>query len=312
MGIKINISVIVPVYGCSSCLHELVERVSNTVQKLDKSFEIILVDDCGPDNSWETMQNISASNPMIKSIRLSRNFGQHYSIHAGLEQSIGDWVVVMDCDLQDKPEEIENLFKKSQEGFDIVLAQRLTRNDSFFKRMSSKLFYKVFGYLTDTEQDSSIANFGIYHRNVIDAILSMKDYIRYFPTMVQWVGFSKTKLEVKHQEREEGDSGYSFKALLNLAFNNIIAFSDKPLRLAVKFGIFIALLAGLLGGFYLYKYIIGDIQVLGFSSLIISIWFLSGVTISILGLIGMYIGKVFEKVKSRPLYIIDKKINFDE
>jgi len=310
--IRPNISVVVPVYMGEKFVVNLVNRIEKVMMKLGQTYEIILVNDSSPDNSEEVINSICQENENVKALMLSRNFGQHYAIHAGLEQSKGDWIVVMDCDLQDKPEEIERLFYKATEGFDIVLAQRLTRNDSYFKRLSSKLFYLVLGYLTDTEQDSSVANFGIYRRKIVDAILNMNDYIRYFPTMVQWVGFSKTKLPVEHQEREAGKSTYNLKKLLTLALDNIIGFSDKPLRLTVKFGIFISSIAGLIGCLYLYKYLTGEITVLGYASLIISIWFLSGVIIFILGITGIYIGKIFEKVKSRPLYIIDKKINFDE
>jgi dolichol-phosphate mannosyltransferase len=178
------------------------------------------------------------------------------------------------------------------------------------KRLSSRGFYRVFGYLTDTQQDPAIANFGIYHRKVIDAILSMKDHIRYFPTMSQWVGFAKGYVDVEHGARAEGESSYSWSALFKLALNNIIAFSDKPLRITIKLGLLIVLFSGLIGLYYLVQYFSGGIKVLGFASLIISIWFLSGIIIFILGVIGVYLGKVFERVKDRPVYIVDKTHNY--
>ena len=271
-----------------------------------------MVDDRSPDNSWSAVLVQTQENKHIKGIRLSRNFGQHYAITAGLEAANGHWIVVMDCDLQDKPEEILALYKKAMEGYEIVYAQRKTRKDSRRKKLSSRLFYGLFGYLTDTVQDSSIANFGIYHRKAIDAIIKMGDSIRYFPTMSQWVGFKKTKIAVEHGQRDAGESSYSWRKLIELAFNNIIAFSDKPMRLTVKLGVLVSLFSFLIGLIYIYKYFQGDIVVLGYSSLIISIWFLSGMIISILGIIGIYIGKIFERVKERPVYIIDEKINFEE
>ena len=176
--------------------------------------------------------------------------------------------------------------------------------------MSSILFYKVFSYLTETKQDATIGNFGIYHKKVIDAVLSMNDNLRYFPTMTQWVGFNKTKVEVDHAKRENGKSAYTFRSLLKLAFNNIISFSDKPLRLVMKFGFFMSLFSILIGFFYLFKYFSNAITEIGYTSIILSIWFLSGIIIMILGIVGIYVGKTFEKVKERPLFIIKDSLNF--
>lgn len=304
-----KISVVSPIYKGEKYLEELVIRVESELKKFADDYEIILVEDCGPDNSWDKIVKVCKENQKVKGIKLSRNFGQHYAITAGLEHSSGDWVVVMDCDLQDVPEEIGNLFDKTKEGFDIVFARRVERMDSFFKRQSSRVFYKTFGYLTDTNQDSTIANFGIYSNKVVEAILSMKDSIRYFPTMSQWVGFSKGYLDVKHAAREEDASSYSWKSLLNLAFNNIIAFSDKPLRLTVKLGVIISLLSFLLGIYTLIQHALGKVTEVGYTSLILSIWFLSGLIIIVLGIIGIYVGKTFDKVKDRPVYIVDKVLN---
>lgn len=307
-----KISVVSPVYKAETMLDELVSRISDSVGNLTEDFEIILVEDGGPDRSWEKIDSICKANPKVKGIKLSRNFGQHYAITAGLEAAAGEWIVVMDCDLQDRPEEIPLLFAETKKGYDLVFARRISRQDGLLKRFSSLLFYKVFGFLTDTRQDPSIANFGIYRNEAIRAILEMKDYIRYFPTMAQWVGFRKGYVDVSHASREDGKSSYSWGKLFSLAFNNILAFSDKPLRLTIQFGLLISLFSGVLGLVYLYKYIIGDIFVLGFASLIISIWFLSGAIIFILGVVGMYVGKTFEKVKGRPVYIIEKKINIEQ
>lgn len=307
----IEISVVSPIYRAELVLEELVSRLDKTFQELNVAFEIILVDDSSPDNSWEKIVELSKLNSKVKGIQLSRNFGQHYAITAGLQHAKGDWIVVMDCDLQDRPEEILSLYNKTQEGYDIVYARREIRQDNLIKKISSKLFYTVFGYLTNTKHDASIANFGIYHKKVIHAIRSMKDHIRYFPTMVQWVGFSSSYISIEHGKREIGESSYSWKSLLNLAFNNIVAFSDKPLRLCIRVGIIISLIAFLCGVYFLYKYFTGEIVVLGFTSMIISIWFLSGIIILILGIIGVYLGKTFERVKDRPIYIINEKINFE-
>jgi glycosyltransferase involved in cell wall biosynthesis len=305
-----KISIISPIYMGEKLVKELVNRINDTLPEICNDYEIILVEDGSSDNSWNAIQELCKNDSNVKGIKLSRNFGQHSAITCGLKEANGDWIVVMDCDLQDQPEEIPKLFNKVTEGYDIVFAQREIRQDSFMKRLSSKLFYKVFSYLTDTKQDASIANFGIYNKKVIESVLSMKDYIRYFPTMVQWVGFNKAKVSVKHSFRFEGESSYSFAKLLKLAFNNIISFSDKPLRILMIMGFYISIVSFLIGIFYLYQYFSGQVKVLGFSSIIITIAFLSGIIILTLGMVGIYVGKSFEQSKQRPTFIIQKSLNF--
>jgi glycosyltransferase involved in cell wall biosynthesis len=303
------ISVVVPVYGCEKCLHDLYSRLLNALRIIKQDYEIILVNDSSPDSAWTIIKQIASGDPKVIGLNLSRNFGQHYAITAGIANSKGDWVIVMDCDTQDRPEEIPNLFEKAKQGFDIVLAKRSNRQDKFLKKLFSKLFYSLLSYVTSTRQDHSVANFGIYHRKVINAILEMKDSIRYFPTMVSWVGFQSTTIEVVHAERSEGRTSYSFKKLAKLAIDIVLSFSDKPLRLTVKFGLLISFLSLLCAIYYVYKYFNGEIIVLGWASLVISIWFLSGVIILVLGVIGLYLGKTFENVKGRPMYIIKEKTN---
>lgn len=309
MAQNVHISVVSPVYKAENIVAELVKQVREAISSITEDFEIILVNDASPDASWDKIVAECVTDSRVKGINLSRNFGQHYAITAGLHYSKGEWVVVMDCDLQDRPDEIPKLYQKAQEGWDSVFAQRKERNDSIIKKLFSKAFYKIFSYLTETEQDASVANYGIYHRKVIDAILKMQDQIRFFPTMVQWVGFRKYYLPVKHSERYEGKSSYNFKGLFRLALNTIIAFSDKPLRLTVKLGFFITLISFIVMFAYLTMYFTGNIKVMGFTTLIISFWLLSGIIIFILGFVGLYIGKVFEKVKERPIFIVKEGIN---
>jgi len=306
----IDLSVVTPVYKAEKIIPLLVSEIERNINNLKLDYEIILVNDGSPDMSWNEILLVCKNNPKVKGVNLSRNFGQHYAITAGLDISKGEWVVVMDCDMQDRPDQISKLYAKVLEGYDMVLARRVVRNDSPLKKFSSVLFYKVFGYLTDTEQDPTVANFGIYNMRVINAILSMKDHIRYFPTMSQWVGFKKEFVNVEHGEREEGESSYSWGTLIALATNNIIAFSLKPLRLTIKIGLFISIISALVGILYLLLFLFDLTTVSGFTSIMISVWFLAGIIIFILGIIGIYLGKVFEKVKDRPTYIISEKINF--
>lgn len=304
-----HLSIVSPVYRAEKILPALVQRITDAVKPITDEFEIVLVDDFSPDHSWAVIEQLAEDNPRIKGIKLSRNFGQHYAITAGLDHARGEWVVVMDCDLQDRPEEIPMLYQKAQQGFDIVLARRIDRKDTLLKRLFSKYFYKILSYLTGSEQDETVANFGIYHQNVVRAIGQMRESIRYFPTMVQWVGFRLAKMEVQHDERFEGKTSYNLKKLLRLATDIILAFSDKPLRLLVKGGLTIATVFFFVAIFYLIKWFRGEILVLGYTSLIISVWLLSGIIIATLGVVGLYVGKIFEGVKNRPIYLIEKKLN---
>lgn len=301
------ISIVSPVYRAEKILPVLVEEISSTMRKVGEAFEIILVDDRSPDNSWEVMKELSKHYENLKIYRLSKNFGQHATITAGLTKAKGDWVVVMDCDMQDQPKEIEKLYNKAQEGYEVVLGKRVARIDKKTKKLGSKIFYKVFNYLAGIEINNEVANFGIYHKKVIKAILEVGDKIKFFPLFVNWVGFKSVAIPIEHASREEGESSYSFFKLLSLAFNVIVSFSDKPLRLFVGFGGIISVLSILIGVFYIVQYLLGNISEPGFTSLVLSIWFLSGVIISCIGVVGVYLGKVFNQTKDRPVFIIDEE-----
>jgi dolichol-phosphate mannosyltransferase len=302
-----HISVVSPVYQAENIVAELVRRLVVELSKITNDFEIILVEDCGPDNSWLKVLEETKNDKRVKGIKLSRNFGQHHAITAGLDASSGDWIIVMDCDLQDRPEEVPNLYNEAQKGFDIVFARRAERQDRFIKRFTSKMFYKVFSYLSGIEQDGTIANFGIYSRKVINSINSMRESMRAFSPMARWVGFKKTAINVTHAERFEGNTSYNWNKLINLALDIAIAYSDKPLKLAIKLGFSISLFSLLYAIYNVFAYMTGIITVNGYASIIVSIWFLSGLIIFILGIVGLYIGKTFEGMKQRPLYLIDER-----
>jgi dolichol-phosphate mannosyltransferase len=306
----ILISIISPVYKASAILPELVKRIENSLAPLTITYEIILVDDGCMQGSWNVISQICNNNNRVIGIKLSRNFGQHSAISAGIDKSKGEYIIVMDCDLQDRPEEIPNLYFKALEGYDIVLARRVKRNDSFFKKLSSKFFYKTLEYLSDIEQDETVANFGIYNHKVINAIKLMKEPIRFFPSMVKWVGFSKTSIEVKHDNRSIGKTTYNYKKLLNLAIDIILAYSIKPIIIVIKLGFLISFLSFIAALTYFLRWFSGTITLVGYSSLIISICFFSGLIIAILGVIGLYVAKTFESAKNRPTYIIEKWLNF--
>ena len=306
-----HISIVSPVYRGEKMVSELVRRNVESVSTITDDYEIILVNDASPDNSWEEIVKQCAANSKVKGINLSRNFGQHYAITAGLHYAKGDWVVVMDCDLQDRPEEIPNLYRKAQEGFDIVYARRVVRKDGFFKKQSSNWFYKVFKWLSGLETDSTIANFGIYKRGVIEEFNKMPEKARFFPSLVKYLGFKNTAIDVEHARRVERKSSYSFHNLLKLGFDVIISNSNKPLRLAVGLGFGMSAVSFLLALYNLIAKWIGIIRVPGYTTTVFSIWFVGGLLLFVMGVWGLYIGKIFDQVKGRQLFVVRDKVNFE-
>lgn len=304
---KPEISVVVPVYGSDEVLRELHRRTVATLEKSTSAFELIFVNDASPDRAWEVIQKIATEDKRVRGLNLSRNFGQYPAITAGLKASQGEWVVVMDCDLQDQPEEIEHMYTKAQEGFFVVVGSRQKRHDNWLRSLVSRIFYATLSYLTGIYQDRTLANFGIYHRRVIDAILSLEDHMRYFSVMVRWVGFRTAIIPVEHAKRRGGKSGYSFRKLLNLGIDIILAYSERPLRIIIKFGVLVTTLSG---GYLIF--IIGT----GFFGqsieplliVIASLWFIFGLISIMLGTIALYLGKTFEEVKKRPIYIVQEEV----
>lgn len=305
------ISVVIPVYNAEHCLDELYRRLKAALENISTNFEIVLVEDYGGDNSWQVIERLAAADSRVRGIQFSRNFGQHYGITAGLDVCQGDWVVVMDCDLQDRPEEILRLYAKAQEGYDIVLARRGTRRDPPLKRMTSWLYYKIFSYLADIEYDGESGNFRIMSRKVVSNFRRMGEQLRFFGGLVQWMGFPTASIEVEHAERFEGKSSYTFAKLWKLASETIIAHSDKPLRLAVRFGFLMAFFSFFYGAYILGRAMFYSSPIPGWSSLIVSLYFIGGIIIGILGILGIYLGKTFDESKKRPLYII-RRATFDE
>ena len=307
-----KISVISPVYGAPTLLRELVRQIEDAVRPLTEEYEIILVEDHSPDNSREIITDICSENKRVKGVFLSRNFGQQYALNAGFDLSQGDYVVTLDCDLQNPPAQIRDLYEKMLEGYDIVFASRQNRHDNFFMTQGSRLFNRLMGFLTDTRQDESLAEFAIYRRKVVEAMAQMGDYRRYYPLMNQWVGFKTAKVIVNHDERTDGkESSYSMRKRIDLAVSTAVSFSTKSLRMIAYFGFVITFVAILFALFLVVKTIMTGIDVSGWTTLFVSMWFIAGIMISVIGIVAVYIGNIFDEVKHRPSYIIDEKLNFE-
>ena len=308
-----ELSVVSPCYGAPTLLRQLVKEITEAVAPLTESYEILLVEDGSPDNSRDIIREICAQDPHVKGIFLSRNFGQQSALNAGYDQAQGNYVVTLDCDLQNPPAQIRDLYLKAKEGYDIVYATRRNRPDSFFMTQGSHVFNKLMGFLTDTRQDESVAEFAIFSHKVVEAMAKLGDYHRYYPLMTQWVGFKTTKVDVEHAVRSDGKrSSYSMRKRIELAVTTAVSFSTKSLRLIVYFGTIITLLAILAAIALVIKTLVMDTQVSGWVTLFISMWFIAGIMIMIMGVIAVYIGSIFDEVKHRPSYLISETLNIED
>jgi len=303
-----KISVVVPVYGCCDSLHTLYTRLKESLSQISEEFEIIMVNDASPDNAWDAIKELVSQDDRVKGINLARNFGQHKAIAAGLAHTQGDWVVVMDCDLQDRPEEIIKLYNKAQEGYDAVFGQRINRQHSRKKKWASRAFIAVYDYLTDSKTDPTIGNFSIISRKVVEGLKSLKEQHHPYTFFVIWLGFKRAYVEIEHAERELGTSSYNFKRLIQLAMDNIASQSNKLLNMSVKLGLWLSFISALYAVYLVLKYFMTDEVVPGWTSVMVSIYFIGGLLFANLGLIGFYLGKIFDETKNRPLYVIDEII----
>nr|GGG68089.1 glucosyl transferase [Virgibacillus oceani] len=285
-------------------MKELCSRVAITIEKIPAQLEIILVNDASPDNAWEIIKQLSVDDKRIRGIDLARNFGQHHAITAGLDYADGDWVVVMDCDLQDRPEEIRTLYNKAQEGYEVVFGKRMERQDSLLKRKSSQFFYRVYDYFAGSKSDHTIANYSISAKKVIKSFRRMKEQNRFFPLFIQWMGFNTATVHVEHNARKTGKTSYNVKKLIKLATDAIISQSNKPLRLSIQFGFLIAFASFIYGVYLFARYFFLAEPVQGWTSVMVSIYFIGGLIFFNIGVLGLYIGKVFNETKGRPLYLI--------
>lgn len=300
----IDISVVVPLYNCEEFIEELCQRLTKTLESLVPSWEIILVDDGSPAGDWKMVVKQACQDCRIRGIRLSRNFGQHSAITAGLEQTRGNWIVVMDGDLQDQPEEITKFVEKSKEGFEVIVGRRTFRMAGMIKRGVSRLYYLVFNHLTGLDVDGRISSFGLYSRKVIHAVLQAREQVRSFGIMVKWAGFPRVEIDIQHAARSSGTSGYGFLRAFQLAMDTIISYSDRLLRLCTQVGFLMSIISLTYAAWLAFRYMVWSIPVLGWTSIIVSIYISTGLIVGSIGIMGLYIGKIFHEVKKRPIYLL--------
>lgn len=301
-----HISVVSPVYQAEACVAELCRRLRAAIAPLTESFEIILIEDRSPDNSWAAIQAEAAKDSRVRGLRLARNSGQHRAITAGLDVAKGDWVVVMDCDLQDPPEEIPRLYDKAMDGYEIVVAQFEERTESAFRQKTSRIFWRGLSWLAGMPFDHRIGNFRIMSQSVVENFRLYREQLRLLGGITTLMGFTTASLPVRRDERFAGETSYTLGKLLSIAIEIAMAYSDKPLKLSVMAGLFISGLSIIVGGVILVLGLGGFVEVPGWASVMVSLYLLGGLVIANLGVVGYYVGKTFDETKRRPLYIVER------
>ena len=304
----LEISVVAPIYNEEQTISEFVKQVTNTLNQISIDYEIILVDDGSDDNSWEKIKTEVISNSNIRGIKLSRNFGHHYAISAGLHKANAKWIVVMDSDLQDRPDVIKDLYSKAKEGYEVVFVSRINRPESFGYLFLQKIFYKLLNLFSGLKFNSRQANFSIIGHKVVDAFRQFPENARFYGSTIKWLGFKTTQINAPHGTRFSGKPSYTFKKRVKLALDIILSFSDRPLKFAIYFGTFMASIAIIMSVWIVWGALNGEFVVLGWASLMASIFFVGGSILIVLGILGIYLGRVFNEVKNRPLYVISDEI----
>lgn len=299
------ISVVSPVYGCRNCLEALADAVRAAFDRSGLDWELVLVDDRAPDEPWPLICELAAKDRRIRGVRLSRNHGQHLAIWAGLAEARGDWIAVIDCDLQDDPTVLPKLHEIAVgEHIEAVVVDRGTWSDSHFRRLASRAFYWLIDILGGVSI-TNIGNFGLYSRRMVDTLLLFREQDVFLPMMVALTGLKRQSFRLDRSDRMTGQSSYSLLRLLRLATAIVIRFSDRPLKLSVVVGISFSAMSAVVSLLLVVAWMLGAFSVPGWTSTVLSVWFLSGLIMATLGVHGFYIGQVFSEVKMRPRIIVE-------
>jgi dolichol-phosphate mannosyltransferase len=303
-----HISAVVPVYHEELLMDELASRLCAALACVDEDFEVLFVDDGSVDGTWDAITRIARDEPRIRALRFSRNFGQHFAITAGLDACDGDWVVVMDGDLQDRPEVIPELYAKAQEGYDIVFVARQNRPEALPYRIVQRIFYWTFQVLAATDYDPEHGNFSIVSRRVIEQFRSMRETLRFYGGIVHWLGFRRTSIPAQHGDRAAGETQYTLRKRIQLAVSMILAHSERPLWLSIGLGLAMGLFSVVYGSYVLVRALFFDFAVEGWASLMVAVFFTGGAILTTLGIVGVYVGKLFNELKGRPLYVVADRV----
>ena len=305
-----HIAVIVPIYNSAAILDELIDRLKTTLSSIHSDYEIILVDDRGPQAVWPIILKATQIDERVKGIRLSRNFGQHAAISAGLDYAQADWYVVMDCDLQDSPEDIPLLYNEAiATGVDSVIAKRKSHGSKKRRKLGSVIFNFILRHLADIPTSEQVGNFRILNDAMAQAYRHYTEKMRLFPAIMSHLGFEDTYLELERSDREEGRSSYTFRKLFALAFDSIISNTVKPMYYLAGFGVCISALAVIFAATIIVQKLFFGVTIEGWASLMTALMLIGGIQIFVVSFVGIYVGKVFFEVKDRPIFIVEQSLN---
>ncbi len=301
---KGKISIVIPCYNEEGNVRKIYEAVIEQLSSYD--FQLLFVDDCSKDNTLSIMKELNKTDNRVDYISFSRNFGQISGLRAGLEHANGDCVISLDADMQHPPELIPQMIKKWEEGYDIVSTLRKdVENVGFFKKLTSSLFYKIFNKLSDIQIKPGAADFRLLDRKIVEILIrDFNEYHYYLKGLVNWIGFNHTEIEYEVGERFSGETKYSVTKLVNLAIDGITSFSIKPLKLAILLGFSLSAFSAIYAIYAIYMALFTDETVRGWTSVLVSILFIGGVNMILLGIIGEYLGKLYIQSKNRPIFLI--------
>jgi len=309
-----HISVVAPVYNEQEVtLTALADRVEAALAGITADYEIILVDDGSKAETWAAICAVGQTHPRLKGLRFSRNFGQHPAIAAGVDHAAGEWVIVMDSDLQDRPEVIPDLYRKAQEGFDVVFVNRQERPETALYQFCAGVFYRTLNFLSGQKYERRQANYSIVNCRVVDAFRKVPDRDRFYGGTVRWLGFKTTTVDALHGEREHGRPSYSLLGRFRFAFRLIFGFSTRLLYVAIVLGLCFSVIAFILAAdIVVYKVLNPSLPLPGWPSVMTAVFFTAGITNLMLGLVGIYIGNLVEHTKHRPIYVVAQRTNANE
>jgi polyisoprenyl-phosphate glycosyltransferase len=311
--VTLRLSVVVPICDEEANLRELYLRVAAVLTELDADWELLLVDDGSSDRSFETMLELRERDRRVRVIRLSRNFGHQAAITAGIERAAGDAVVIMDGDLQHPPEAIVEFVRRWLEGYDVVYGVMTERSgETLLKRWTARVFYRVLGRLSDIDVPAAAGDFRLIDRRAVEAFTSLPERNRYVRGIFSWIGFRQTGVPYSTSARTAGQTKYSLRRMMRLAAHGIFGFSNAPLRLVLGLGIFVSVLSIAYALYAIGTKVAGAEVVRGWSSIVFAVALLGGIQLIVLGVVGEYVGLVYDEVKRRPIYLVSELHGFDD
>ncbi|ADN02701.1 glycosyltransferase family 2 protein [Spirochaeta thermophila] len=307
------ISIIIPVYNEEEVLPALYERLTRVMEGTGEAYELVFVDDGSTDRTYQLLKDLHRRDPRCKVIHFSRNFGHQIAITAGMDHARGDAVIIIDADLQDPPELIPRMLEKWRAGAQIVHARRVKRKgEGLFKRATAALFYRILKALTDVEIPVDVGDFRLMDRKVVDSLKGMRERNRFVRGLVSWTGFRQDEVTYVRDPRYAGTTKYPLGKMIRFALNGITSFSDKPLKVASLLGSLLSLAGFLYLLYVLYLRLFTDRVVQGWASIVVLILVFNGFTLLSLGILGEYVGRIYDEVKQRPLYIVEEALGVEE